>query len=159
MMSELLVGVGKSGSTVLRSRAARRTENPRANTARTLEAVWVAVQNVDHAAKQLQSMGFALGSKQESPALGANGQEVVCGNGKIVLWQPSRRTSPLSTLIENQGLGPFGFEVEVADLKRAKEIVEHETGTRMMIRARDSKNSFIVPGNLAAGAWIEFFQK
>jgi hypothetical protein len=53
--------------------------------------------------------------------------------------------SLLASLIKKYGLGPFGIGVEVADLRKAHQIAELGTQSKLPI----NRNSFVVPGDLA----------
>ena len=117
--------------------------------------VWVAVPNVAAAVKQSERLGFAPGADRQLAALGGRGREVACGSGSIVFWEPAKDTSRLGSLIKIYGLGPFGVSVEVSDLQKAHRIVELGTQSKLPI----DRNSFVVPGDLAGGTWIEFVQQ
>lgn len=126
-----------------------------ANTARRWVSVWVAVPSVAEAVKQSERLGFARGAERQLAALGARGREVACGKGSIVFWEPVNNASLLASLIKKYGLGPFGIGVEVADLRKAHQIAELGTQSKLPI----DRNSFVVPGDLAGGTWIEFVQQ
>jgi hypothetical protein len=126
-----------------------------ANTARRWVSVWVAVPSVAEAVKQSERFGFAPGAERQLAALGAHGRQVACGRGSIVFWEPVNNASLLASLIKKYGLGPFGIGVEVADLRKAHQIAELGTQSKLPI----DRNSFVVPGDLAGGTWIEFVQQ
>jgi hypothetical protein len=130
-----------------------------ANTARKLKSVWVAVSSLSDAVKQSQLLGFEPGRERQLAALGARGQEIQCGSGTIVFWEAIENTGRLSKFMKDWGVGPFGFSVEVGDLNRAHEIVEKGTGNQLPLEKVDGRQSFIVPGDNAAGVWIEFVEK
>lgn len=153
-------------ASAIRTRVEREVTDPRrsageihANTARRLRSVWVAVDDVEMAARQSLALGFTLGPQRVLAVLGARGRQVEYSQGAIVFWQPSGTGGALSELIRKQGLGPFGLSVGVADIRRAHEIAERGTNSRLPIVESDSRRSFLVPANLVAGAWIEFVQE
>lgn len=129
-----------------------------ANTARSLLSVWVAVPNAAEAVKQATRFGFAAAGERRVKALGETGYEVQCGLGTIVFFAPAHPHSPLTSLVKQQGLGPFGISVGVADLKKAQQIVQQGTHATFEVQRAGSRTSFIVPSELAAGTVIEFVQ-
>jgi hypothetical protein len=129
-----------------------------ANTARKLNAIWIAVLNVEEAVKRAQSFGFAPGRERKLSVLGAAGREVACGQGQIVFWRASNDDSPLAAAVRRQGLGPFGVSVGVSDLNRAHEIVEQGTGKHFQIDRSGAQPTFLVSPDDAGGIWIEFVQ-
>jgi hypothetical protein len=129
-----------------------------ANTARKLNAVWIAVPNVEDAVKRAQSFGFAPGRERKLSVLGASGREVLCGQGQIVFWRANNDDSPLAAAVSRQGLGPFGVSVGVSDLNRAHEIVEQGAGKRFQIDRSGAQPTFLVSPDDAGGIWIEFVQ-
>lgn len=130
-----------------------------ANTARRLHSVWVAVENVDAAVKQSGRFGLAaVGPERNDAALGARGREVLCGSGTIIFWEPSKSDGVVAALLSKKGPGPFGISVDVADLKRAHDLVEQGVGTKLPIVKNGDRQSFVVPGALAANTWVEFAQ-
>jgi hypothetical protein len=150
----------------MQERASKLEPDPRrpsgerhANTARRLSAVWVAVRNLTDAMRQYEALGFAPGAERRLRTLQARGREMACGIGQIVLWQPDSARSPLATLMERQGEGPFGFRVEVSRLVLAQRVVEE--GTRQRVRVEDggAGRFFLVPPQATEGAWIEFSER
>jgi hypothetical protein len=130
-----------------------------ANTARKLLSVWIAVPSVAEAVKQAGRFGFAAGGERRFKELGEKGQEVQCGQGTLIFFEPVHQNSPLAVLVRKQGLGPFGISVAVADLKTAQRIVQQGTQAKFGIQYTGSRASFIVPAGLAAGTFIEFVQQ
>jgi hypothetical protein len=130
-----------------------------ANTARKLRSVWVAVPSVAEAVRQAARFGFAAGTDSRFRALGEIGQEVQCGQGTIVFFEPAHPNSPLAALVKKQGHGPFGVSIGVADLRTAQRVVQEGTHARYHIQHNGSRTSFIVPAALAAGTVIEFVQQ
>jgi hypothetical protein len=130
-----------------------------ANTARKLLSVWIAVPSVPEAVRQAERFGFVAGAERHIKALGEKGQEVQCGQGTLVFFEPVRQNSPLAVLVKKQGLGPFGMTVAVADLKTAQRIVQQGMHAKFGIQRTGSRTSFIVPAELAGGTFIEFVQQ
>jgi len=130
-----------------------------ANTARKLLSVWVAVPSVSEAVQQSERFGFSAGAERHIEALGEKGREVQCGQGTIVFFAPVNRNSSLSLLVKNQGLGPFGFSVAVANLGTAQKIAEQGMNARFPVQQSGTRMSFVVPARLTAGAFIEFVQQ
>jgi hypothetical protein len=129
-----------------------------ANTARKLRSVWVAVPSVAAAVKQAARFSFAA-EVGHFVALGETAQAVHCGQGTIVFFEPAHRHSPLAEFVRMHGLGPFGFSVEVADLKTALDVVQQGTDAKLTVQRVDNRTAFIVPAESAAGTFIEFVQQ
>jgi len=91
--------------------------------------------------------------------LNEKGQEVQCGQGTIVLFEPANKNSPLAALIKKQGFGPFGISISVADLKTAQRVIQDGTHSKLGIQRSGTFASFIVPAGLAAGTFVEFVQQ
>ena len=130
-----------------------------ANTGRKLLSVWVAVPSVSEAVRQSEQFGFTAGAARDVEALGEKGREVQCGQGAIVFFAPMDGNSALSQLVKEQGLGPFGFSVAVANLQTAQKIAEQGMNTRFAIQRAGNRISFVVPARLAAGTFVEFVQQ
>jgi hypothetical protein len=127
-----------------------------ANTARRMRSAWVAVRSASDAVKHSELFGFAELGQRESTLLGARGREVQCGAGTIVFWESTKAGSPLEKLIKTKGVGPFGASVDVADLDVAHRIVENGMGKKLALETSGSRKTFVVPGDLISGTWIEF---
>jgi len=130
-----------------------------ANTGRKLLSVWVAVPSVSEAVRQSEQFGFTAGAERDVEALGEKGREVQCGQGAIVFFAPVNGNSALSQLVKDQGLGPFGFSIAVANLQTAQKIAEQGMNTRFGIQRAGNRISFVVPARLAAGTFVEFVQQ
>ncbi len=150
----------------MRERAEREVPDPRrgageihANTARKLRSVWVAVPSVEKALAQAERFGFKAIGQRDFKALGEKGQEVQCGQGTIVFFQPGKANSLLAALVKKQGLGPIGISVAVADLKTAQRIVQEGTHAKFAIQRSGTQMSLIVPAEFAAGTFVEFVQQ
>ena len=129
-----------------------------ANTARRLHAVWVVVPSKAAAVAQAERFGFTAGVERHIRALGATGREVQCGAGTIVFFGPPPHNSRLAKLVEHQGFGPFGISLTVADLKTAHTVIQQSTHKKFAIEHSGGGDSFIVPAEVAAGAFVEFVQ-
>ncbi len=150
----------------MRERAEREIPDPRrlageihANTARKLLSVWVAVPNIEKAVAQAGRFGFREGGQSYFKAVGENGQEVQCGQGTIVFFEPTKQKSPFAAFVKKEGLGPFGISVSVADLKTAQRVVQEGTHSKFGIQRSGTHMSFVVPSELAAGTFVEFVQQ
>jgi hypothetical protein len=150
----------------IQARAEREIPDPRrpageihANTARKLRSVWVVVPSVDKAVEQAARFGFKALGPRYVKALGEEGQEVECGQGTIVFFEPAKPNSPLAAFVKKQGPGPFGISVAVADLKTARRVVQEGTHTKFALQRDGKQMRFVVPASLAAGAFVEFVQQ
>jgi hypothetical protein len=129
------------------------------NTARKLRSVWVAVPSVAAAVKQAARFGFVAEVAGHFLALGEIGQEVQCGQGTIVFFEPAHPHSLLAEFVGKHGLGPFGVSIEVTDLKKALRVVQQGTNLKLTVQRVGNRTSFIVPAESAAGTFIEFVQQ
>jgi hypothetical protein len=75
---------------------------------------------------------------------------------RSVFWRSVKDGGALAELVKKQGLGAFGVSIGVADLDKAHQIAEQGMQAKLPI---EEKRSFLVPGEMASGTWIEFVQQ
>lgn len=130
-----------------------------ANGALGLEAVWMAVEDSRAATRAYQSVGLPMGRRLDVPSLGAEANEIRAGKGAILLLWPSDEGGAVASFLAEHGEGVMGVSIEVRDLDRALMIVEFHTDLELVPYEGPYGRSILIPGNLARGVWIEFFQR
>ncbi len=129
------------------------------NTAVGIEAVWVVVDDLNAAVRAYGSIGLSTGKKREFRHLGANGQEIQTGRGKIVLLKPKSKGGSAASFLAEQGEGIMGLSVEVSSLRTARALLEKNTSRKFSTYAGAYGDSILIPAEIAHGVWIEMFQK
>lgn len=159
-MAELARGVPRLNATAENSTPA--------NDATALYSVWVAVKSLQNAAKAYESVGFTAGPSLELKGIGARGQEIEAGAGKILLVAPqsangaaarferSRESFPLA---REMGESVMGVSIEVKSLAVTRALLEARTHRKFATYAGPYGESLLVPARLTRGVWMEFFQK
>jgi len=144
-------------------RAAGDMDHP--NTAMGIHAVWFAVHDTETQLGALRDAGFESGESREMKSLGAHGREVKAGQGVLLLLQPSDRNGVLSRYlsdptnwIDGHDEGVIGVSIEVANLGKARQLVESGTGRKLDTYKGFYGTSFLLPPEVTHGIWIEMFQ-
>jgi catechol 2,3-dioxygenase-like lactoylglutathione lyase family enzyme len=130
-----------------------------ANTAVGIEAVWVVVNDLDAAVRAYGSIGMSAGKKREFRHLGANGQEIETGRGRIVLLKPKGIRGRAASFLAKKGEGIMGLSIEVSSLWTARTLLEKNTNRKFSTYAGAYGDSILIPAEIAHGVWIEMFQK
>jgi catechol 2,3-dioxygenase-like lactoylglutathione lyase family enzyme len=125
------------------------------NTAVGLRSVWIAVPELAQAAKGLKAIGLAPSRELELAQLDAVGREFEAGRGHIVLLQPkSHDTGPLATFLARRS-GIVGVTIAVADLSKARAVVQRGLGQKLPGDAGPYGPSFVIPPRFTKGLWLE----
>lgn len=132
-----------------------------ANGAQSIHAVWMSVKNLDEATKAYEAVGFLRGAKMTLPAIGAIGQEFQAGDGTILLVSPVTSTADGAAMkfLSDRGESVMGVSIEVPSLEKTKSVLGVALHQNLKAYSGPYGNSVVVPGELAAGVWIEFFEK
>jgi hypothetical protein len=132
-----------------------------ANGAQDIHAVWMSVKNLDEATKAYESVGFLRGAIMALPAIGAIAQEFQAGDGTILLVSPATSTSDgaATKFLSDRGESVMGVSIEVQSLEKAKSVLREGLHQNLTIYSGPYGKSVVVPGEFAAGVWIEFFEK
>ena len=128
------------------------------NTAEHIAAVWIVVNDLKKASADVRALGFRPVRSLRSKILGADGREFAAERGSIVLLH-ARRNGPAAQFARERGEGVLGFTLTVTDLAKARALLEKNTKRRLFTYRGFYGNSFLIPAELAAGAWIEMAQK
>ena len=73
-----------------------------------------------------------------------------------MFWESAKRNARLGARLQDQEPGPFGFSVEVANLKLAHKIAEQGFQTKLPIEKREHRTRFLVSAKLTSNLWLEF---
>jgi len=132
-----------------------------ANGAKDIHAVWMCVKNLDEATKAYEAVGFLRGAKMTLPAIGAIAQEFQAGDGIILLVSPAASASdgPVTKFLSDRGESVMGASIEVQSIQKTKSVVAEGLHQNFTVYPGPYGNSVVVPGEFAAGVWIEFFEK
>lgn len=134
--------------------------NVHANTAKKLASVWMGVRDLEASVRGYESMGFRRSRKIAVPQLGAQGQEIEAGQGRILLLQPENSTGKVAAFLAERGAeGIIGVSIEVASLQTARSLLEANTKRQLEPYAGPYGHSILIPPEFTHGIWIEFFQK
>jgi hypothetical protein len=122
---------------------------PHPNTASSISALLVAVNDPEKAAAGYGKIGNLSPTEVELPEFGAIAKEIVLARGSIFLLRANDPTGPTAQHLKTQGEGILGVRLAVTDLDE----------TRRAIRRKNvSKNeqSVLVSPENAAGTWLQF---
>lgn len=122
------------------------------NSASSLSAILVAVNDLEKAAAGYASIGKLSSREVAFPEFGAVAKEIVLARGSIFLLQATGPSGPTAQRIETSGEGLFGMRLAVTDLGQARKVI----GAKNI--SKDNRTLLVSPKN-AAGAWLEFHAK
>jgi hypothetical protein len=129
------------------------------DTAQGTVAVWILVQDLEKASKDMERIGFHSGRMLKLDVLGARGREFEIGDGRILLLKSDSVGGSAADFSRERVQGVMGLTVSVGDLKRAESLVEEFTARKMRTYDGVYGKGFLVPAELANGVWIEMVQK
>jgi catechol 2,3-dioxygenase-like lactoylglutathione lyase family enzyme len=139
-----------------------------ANGATALYAVWMEVKSLRSATRVYEKVGFTVGRSLEWKEIGARGQEIEAGAGKIMLVAPQSANGPAARFERSRepfrlevGLGEsvMGVSIEVKSLAATRALLEARTHRKFATYAGPFGESLLVPAQFTQGVWMEFFQK
>jgi Glyoxalase-like domain len=139
-----------------------------ANGATALYAAWMDVKSLPTATKVYEKVGFTAGRSLELKEIGARGQEIEAGAGKILLVAAQSANGPAARFEKSReafrhesGLGEsvMGVSIEVKSLAATRALLEARTHRKFATYAGPYGESLLVPEQFTRGVWIEFFQK
>ncbi len=129
------------------------------NTARGIQAVWIAVRNLKRATNAYESVGLHAGRKRNLPELGATGREIEAGQGVILLLQPQNEKGKVASFLADRGEGIMGVSIEVSDLTTARQLIETNTKRNFIPYAGSYGTSILISAEMTRGVWIEMFER
>lgn len=129
------------------------------NGALGVKGAWLAVPDLEAAARSFEAVGLPAGRAFEEPRLGARGRVVAAGEGSILLVAPASPQGAVASLLRERG-GPalLGLSVEVARLGVAQRFAARATGQAAPPGRGALGTSAWVPPAAAHGAWLELFE-
>jgi catechol 2,3-dioxygenase-like lactoylglutathione lyase family enzyme len=127
------------------------------NGAIALRAVWMAVKDLDAAARGYERAGLPRGRSLELPALGASATEIHARAGSILLVTPKNPGGAVAKFLDERGESVMGVSLKVADLHRTQAELARRIRRDLPMYEGPYGKSIAVPGDLAKGTWIEFF--
>ena len=130
-----------------------------ANGALGVHAVWMTVKDLDEATKAYEALGLVRGARMPLPAIGATAQEIRAGNGTILLVSPAAPEGAAAKFLSDRGESVMGVSIEVRSLVKTQSVLKTRLPQDLAVYSGPYGRSLVVPGELAAGAWIEFFEK
>lgn len=125
------------------------------NGALQITSVWLLSGDPEAEAARLDRLGFARGQPVVLGALGLQGLRYNAGAGSILVLQPSG-PGPAADALAARGAHLYGVGIEVADLDRARRIVERGYGQKVTAYRGVSGDAFAAPTLGELGVVIEF---
>lgn len=125
------------------------------NGAVRISSVWLLSADPEVDAARLVHLGFARGEPFVMAELGLRGLRFAAGTGSILLLKPSGPGSAADALAA-RGPQLYGVSIEVADLDRARRIVERGYGQKVTTYRGVADEAFAAPTYGELGVVIEF---
>ena len=122
------------------------------NSASSLSAILVAVNDLEKAAAGYAGIGKPSSREVALPEFDAVAKEIVLARGSIFLLRAAGASGPTAQRIKTSGEGLLGMRFDVTDLDRARKVI----GGKNI--SKDQRTVLVSPNN-AAGAWLEFHSK
>jgi hypothetical protein len=135
----------------------KRLRETHANTAQALRSAWIAVKDVDAAARSYADIGFRGTRSIELPQLNARAQELAAGNGTILLVHAAASSGPVVNFLGTRKDRLMGVSVKVASLAAARSSLSPDAKAGPEY-AGPYGRSFLVPASGAGGMWVEIFE-
>ncbi len=136
----------------------RRTQPPQhGNGARAIKSFWLAVDDLELAARTYASAGFPVGPERSVPALEAKGREVEAGGGSILLLKSDAPHGPVAGFLKRRqaAAGLMGTTLWTPDLREAEEALPASILPRAEDKSGHGNRSLLIPPELTHGVWIE----
>jgi catechol 2,3-dioxygenase-like lactoylglutathione lyase family enzyme len=128
------------------------------NTAERIVAVWIVVQDLAQAADEMEMLGFRRCRSVRSAHFGAEVREFAAVHGRILLLGAAGK-GLVAEFANARGTGVMGFTLAAANLEIARALVERSSGRHLETYHGLYGTSLLIPGDSAAGAWIEMAQE
>jgi catechol 2,3-dioxygenase-like lactoylglutathione lyase family enzyme len=129
------------------------------NTALGIQAVWMAVNDVDAAAAAFESVGIPAGPVLERNFFSDRARKIETGHGDILLLEPTEDDGFTARFMEARGEGIMGVSLRVASLARAREVMAPAIARRLLPHSGFYGGAFLVQPVLTRGLWIELFEE
>lgn len=131
-------------------------ETVHANGALGIQAVWMAVKDLEAATSAYQRVGLPAARAVDVSFLGAKAREIRAGVGSILLVAPSVPTGAAAKFVHQRGEGVIGLTLRVSDVMKTRMVLAERTHAELPVYPGVYGRSVVVPGELAKGVWIEF---
>ena len=117
------------------------------------------MKDLGKSTKAYAAIGLLPGAKMGLPAIGARAQEIQVGDGSVLLVTPDAPGGSTDKFITDRGESMMGISVEVESLEQARAVLKDRLHRDVAVYSGPFGKSVLVPAELAAGAWFEFFEK
>jgi catechol 2,3-dioxygenase-like lactoylglutathione lyase family enzyme len=121
---------------------------PHPNTASSISALLVAVNDPEKAAAGYGKIGKLSPTEIALPEFGAIAKEIVLATGSIFLLRATDPTGPTAQHLKTQGEGILGVRLTVTDLDETRRAIGRKNVSK------DEKSVLVSPEN-AAGVWLQ----
>jgi hypothetical protein len=128
------------------------------NTAKRIHAAWVAVKDLDKAAKAFDSVGLRSKRSLKVAKVAGIGREFGAGEGVILLLQGDNLRSDVSSFLNERGEGIMGVSIQVKNLETAQKFIETAIQDKFEIYDGIYGKSILISPQETSGIWIELFQ-
>ncbi len=127
------------------------------NGARAIKSFWLAVDDLESAARTYASVGFPVGPERPVPDLQATGREVEAGDGSILLLKSDALHGPVAGFLERRqsAAGFMGTTLWAGDLREAEQALPASILPRAEDASGRENRSLLIPPQLTHGVWIE----
>ncbi len=130
------------------------------NGARGISSFWLAVDNLESAARSYASVGFPVGPEMAISHVQAAAREVEVGQGTILLLQSIVSSGPVTEFLERRkaSAGWMGTTLRVDDVQVLKQVLPPSIRSRCLDEVDREKRGCLIPPELTHGVWIEFME-
>ncbi len=130
------------------------------NGARAIKSFWLAVDDLESAARTYASVGFPVGPEKPVPDLQATGRAVEAGGGSILLLRSDALHGPVAGFLERRhaAAGFMGTTLWVNDLGTAEHVLPASIIPRARDRSDRENQNLLIPPEHAHGVWIELVE-
>jgi 4-hydroxyphenylpyruvate dioxygenase-like putative hemolysin len=129
------------------------------NTALGIQAVWMAVNDLNAAAAAYESVGLPAGASLERTFFSDRVRKIETGHGDILLMEPADQQGFVARFLETRGEGIMGVTLRVASLGRAREVMAPGISRKLLPHTGFYGGAFLIQPPLTRGLWIELFEE
>lgn len=130
-----------------------------ANGAMGIYAVWLTVKNLRAATGAYRRVGFKKGHRFDLPSVGATAREIQAGTGVILLVTAAGTGGSTASFLNDRGESVMGVSLEVPNLATTRALLAQRMHRELPVYSGPYGKSIAVPGELARGVWVEFFER
>ncbi|UCC71904.1 MAG: VOC family protein [Gemmatimonadota bacterium] len=129
------------------------------NGALGIQAVWMAVNDLEMATAAYESLGFTRGATPDRYFFGDTVRDIKTGHGEILLMAPGDDETFVARFLQRRGEGVMGVSVRVADLAKLREVVSPPVWRKFLPYDGLHGDAVLVQPPVAHGLWIELFEQ